>query len=210
MEKLGAGLRKYARFAQTLPFPDSDLFKMVGGKAKVLSYPEIQKYPTLDAMLHPHDACVVLYLQKPHYGHWCVFMRQHDGKGNEWVEFFDPYGKPMDTQLKDVDPSFLLSSGQNTHWLTELVEDSPYADKLVYNAYPLQHRENSVSTCGRWCALRVGLRQWPLDQFINVFKGKDSDLMATCWTSARLAPFATHELVQMTKKQSGGKRRRRK
>lgn len=198
-------LSRFARHAATLPFPDSDVTKMVAGRAKVLTYPELRGYHSLEQLMRPHDAVIILYMSKPHYGHWTAFMRQHDAKGDEWLEFFDPYGKPMDSQLSTIDPQFARESHQDQPWLTNLVEDSPLRNKLFWNKTKLQHASNSISTCGRWAALRVGLRNWPLKLFINVFQGKDSDLLATILTSKHLQQTAWPVIEQAMKK-SGGRR----
>lgn len=179
---------RFAKEAIQWPFPDGDLLAMVDGAATIVSYPDIAKYRTLEELLYPHDAVVILYLQKPDYGHWTLLMRQTAPDGSSFLEWFDPYAWKLDSELDKIDPAFRRASNQDRPWLSMLIAQSQYAAPggLFYNKVRLQKMARGINTCGRWVALRCALRSWPLPYFLRMFGGKDSDFLATCMTSSTI------------------------
>lgn len=142
----------------------------------VVSYPDIYKYPSIDALLGGRNACYILYCVKEGYGHWCCLTKR-----NNIVEFFDSYGGYPDTQLKYIPKKYAKNSHQDKEYLLSLLHRSPYI--ITYNSYKFQKKQKGVNTCGRWCALRVIFRELPLIEFKDMFLGKYSDEIASLMTT---------------------------
>lgn len=169
-------LKKVLKYYKGISLSDADVMKLVNGKAKVLVYSDLANYKTLDDAMGPHGALFLLYESQPDYGHWtCVFRR-----GN-LIEFFDSYGGFPDTQLEWIDDHFREISGQSYPLLTWLLYHSPY--DLSYNEHKFQKKGDDIATCGRWCSLRLAMKDMPLEEFYDAFHGRRSDDVVSILTS---------------------------
>ena len=75
-----------------------DILKALDSKVKIIQYPDISKYKTIDNLLAPYNRVVILYLTTKNYGHWvCIFKNK-----NNQIEFFDSYGIKPDNELKFI------------------------------------------------------------------------------------------------------------
>jgi hypothetical protein len=145
-------------------FSGEDVFRLCDGKVRVLKYKELARYRTLNEAMGPHRALVLLYETRDNYGHWCAIFAADD----DTLEFFDPYSMFPDDELDYIDPEFAKRSGQVPH-LTYLIMKSGYRD-IIYNREPLQRLRKDTNTCGRWCGLRICLRDMPLHKFVALFR----------------------------------------
>jgi len=167
---------------------DTDVMKIIDGKANLIRYPEMHKIDNIKQLLEPYGACVILYETKPHYGHWCCITLRNpetegfSKKGKQILEFWDSYGKPIDSQLSNIPRKYAQESHQDVPYLSHLLlkESCPY--KLSYNQYPFQELLPGVATCGRWVSLRILLKDAPLELFKELFHGMYSDEIATMIT----------------------------
>lgn len=158
-------MNQYIAKLKTIPFSSEDILNAVDGETKIVKYCDIHKFRNIDELLRPYNSVVILYQTKPNYGHWvCLHLN------NGILEFFDPYGKIIDSQLEHIDPNFRKVSYQDFPYLSKLMLDSPY--KLIYNKAPLQKQNSSVSSCGRHCAMRLILRDMPLLEYQNILLSK--------------------------------------
>ena len=66
-------MKKY----QAIALSDKQLMKLVKGRANLILYPDLHKYETIDEVLEPFGAAIILYVARTEpniYGHWtCVF-----------------------------------------------------------------------------------------------------------------------------------------
>jgi hypothetical protein len=139
-----------------------DITKMIP-TLKIVSYPELLKYRTIDEALDEKGRLMILYLTTDAYtGHWICLLKR--GKK---IEFFDPYGnlKP-DDQSDWVDENKLEEFDQDTHYLTKLLKECPY--KVVYNKFPLQSESRNITTCGRHCATRLYFKHLSLPEYTQM------------------------------------------
>src|SRR3990172_2535674 len=84
----------------------SEMMKLIANKARIMTYPELHDYDTIEEVLGPHQAVIILYLTSDNFGHWvCLFINKN---GN--INFFDSYSLMPDSQLKEIDIHF-----RNTH-----------------------------------------------------------------------------------------------
>lgn len=165
-------IRKYRDVALS----DKEVRNLVKERAKVVLYPEVSNYDTLDELLYPYEACFILYESKPNYGHWCCIFKQQ----NDLIEFFDPYGVYPDDELLLIPNDFRKESKQDKKYILGLMYYSPY--RLSYNEHQFQKKRKDIKTCGRWCSLRIILRDWPLEKFARIFQNTESDDLVTFLT----------------------------
>ena len=165
-----------------IPLSDGDIMKIVDGKSKVVTYPNIHKYSTLDELLSPFGSCCILYETHEHYGHWvCLTIRpEYTQKGKQIVEYFDSYGKMPDAPLDIIPAKFAMESKQDYPYLTSLMANCPY--KISYNEHQFQKMSPNVKDCGRWISIRILMKDLPLEMFCHFFKGLYSDSLATLLT----------------------------
>lgn len=160
------------------PMSDSDILSVVKGKCNVIKYRDLYKYQSVDELLYPYDACVILYETRPNYGHW-VALTKH----NNLIEYFNSYGDlgkggrygMPDSELAFIDRQFVKDSGQDNMYLTKLLSADDCNYDLSYNEFPFQKMDNQSATCGKWAAIRILLKELPLADFKDLFYGKYSD-----------------------------------
>lgn len=191
-------LREYRKKALT----GGELMKLVNNQARVITYPELRRYKTIDDVLGRKGACFLLFEARPNFGHWCCLIK----RGDE-IEFFNPYGGYPDDSLKYIPMHYRKISGQRYPLLSHLMDNSRY--KLAYNEYKFQKYGKNINTCGRWCALRVLFRDWSLDMFANIFKNEYGDELATLltmWVNKKYdIPLVVNEKELKTHKRSYGR-----
>ncbi len=126
---------------------------------KIIPYEVIHTYDDIDDLLAPYDKVVILYKTRDDYGHWTCLFRY----GN-MIEFFDPYGLMIDDQLKyNKSRKFKIENAQDHFYLTRLLAVAP--ETISYNHYKFQKFAVNITTCGRWCLLRLQNNDKPLKQF---------------------------------------------
>ena len=151
---------------------NDDIRNITNNKCKVISYHDLINVNNIDELFTIDNACIILYEMKQDFGHWTTLIRHNDSQ----IEFFDPYGFQMDTELK-------IAIYDNTPFLTNLFNKSNY--RLIQNTSQLQTLASEVNTCGRWCALRVVLKNIPLGEFVRYFTTNqhyNNDFWATALT----------------------------
>lgn len=141
---------------------DVEIINFLDNKTKILTYPELTKYETLDELLYPYDNVIILYLTGKNYGHWtCLFKLNNNN-----VEFFDPYAMKPDEELKLIPLHFRKINNQLFPHLSHLLYNSKYT--IHYNDYPLQEYVNDVNTCGRHCIVRLLFKNMSIDNYIKI------------------------------------------
>lgn len=141
---------------------DKEVLDLVHNRAELILYPDIYKYSSIDDMLGPHRAAIILFEAQPNYGHWVALF--NDGIN---LEFFNSYGGYPDDTLKFIDKKFRVISNQDKPYLSYLMMNSPYI--LHYNQYPFQKHNKDVKTCGRHAALRLVFRDLTIDEYKDMF-----------------------------------------
>lgn len=148
----------YTKKLNTLPYSDGNMRFVCEDRVNILSYRDIMKCDSLEEVLGPQGAAIILYETKPQYGHWVAFFRS----GPHEVEFFDSYGFPPDSELQFVPKSMGCYPR-----LEELCRKAGFT--CIYNKCKLQSDSSHVSTCGRWASVRVSMRKIKLEDFIGLF-----------------------------------------
>ena len=128
------------------PLSDADL-KTILGDCKIITYPELAKYNSLDELLpKQYDFVIVLLLETPQSGHWCALLRY-----SNTFEWFDSYGFPVDYDLSHwLTPLQRLKLGESKKYLTSLLQGRNY----IYNKVKYQQMKPNINTCGSHVAYR--------------------------------------------------------
>lgn len=177
------------------PLSDGDIESMMQGKVNIVYYPDVHKYKSVDELLHPYGCCIILYVSKPHTGHWvCLTVRpeihmKKNGNPKIILEYFNPYGSDNtfgysgmpDDELHFIDDQFRIENNEDYPYLTRLILNCDY--KLTYNEFPFQKLNSDIKTCGRWTVLRCLLRELSLEQFRDLFLGLYGDDLVTILTT---------------------------
>jgi len=152
------------------PISGENILQICNNEANLVVNSTLYQYKNIDEVLGKYGACIIFYDKKDDdIGHWSCIIR--NGK---FLEFFDPYSL-------DIDEPLQFTEGKS--YLKDLCWKSPYF--LTYNPYPIQKYKKNVSTCGRFCGLRILLRDMNIHAFANLFtsnKNYDPDFWATCIT----------------------------
>lgn len=171
-------LKQYEDIALT----DKAIFDILNGKFQLVLYPQLIYYASIDEVLGPHGACVLLFEAKENYGHWCCLWKLNKNT----VSFFNSYGGYPDDSLKYIPEHFAKISNQDVPYLSILLNKSPY--KLTYNEYDYQKHSPKIRTCGRHVCVRLICRKMTDDEYhdyIMYFTKKyniDPDEMVTLLT----------------------------
>ena len=149
------------------PLSDSNILKLVNGKANIMVYENLIHCKSIDEILKPCGACFLLYQNKPNFGHWCLIFKLNKNT----LEFFDPYGYIPDSELKFVPQEFRKLLNEDHTYLLRLLYNSPY--NIDYNEHRLQELAKNINTCGRWCVVRLWCKKMKLQKFANLFNCGD-------------------------------------
>ena len=168
-----------------VPLSSDDIYKILNGKCKIIIYPELLKYNTIDELFDDSFDCVViLYMHNKivngFYGHWCCIFKID----NKTIEFFDSYGKFCDDQLNSkIDTHFRKEYGLEYPLLTYLLYYTANKYKLTFNHH--KYQGPTTSTCGRHCCVRLLNRHMKLSDYNNYINSYDiaPDLFVTILTN---------------------------
>ena len=163
-------IEEIIRNAESYDLSAKDIEDICENKVKITAYSELVNVNSLDEIFSPEGNAIILYQTKQNFGHWVALL-----KNETHIEFFDSYGFKMDEELS-------FATYNNTPYLTNLFKKS--GEQLIYNDVRLQKFAHEINTCGRWTSLRVVLRDYPLNDFIDMFKSNGSAYDGDFWVSS--------------------------
>lgn len=140
------------------------------GINNIVTLSELKHFKTLKQLLGRQKACILLYETSENYGHWCCIFEVSP----DLVEFFDPYGFFIDSELKYVPQSFKDKKNLNHTFIIRLLLNSSYK-YIEWNNFPLQSQAEGVNTCGRHVILRLLHRDKTLNEYYNMVEGSGMD-----------------------------------
>jgi len=152
-------MNKLIKHYENVALSNQDIFKKVHGRVNIEVYPNLYKYRSIDELLGPYGACILLFESKPSYGHWVLIFKLSNSK----LEFFNPYGGYPDDTLLYIDDSFRKKTRQLKPRLSLLMLNSPY--ELSYNEFAFQKHKGDIKTCGRHCIVRLLCRNYNLYEY---------------------------------------------
>jgi len=134
------------------PLSDNELKTILGKDAKIVMYPDLAKYSTLEQLLpNPLDYCIILIVESENKfnisGHWTALL-----KYNGIYEYFDPYGNDVDVDLINwMDKKTRLRLHEDKPYLTFLLKGRNY----IYNKVKYEALRKGVNTCGSHSSYRI-------------------------------------------------------
>lgn len=147
------------------PLSSNEMINFMNGKAKVITYPNLHKYKTIEEVLNPYGVVFLLYNFKPKYGHWVALFKYPN---SNIIEHYDAYNYKVDEELNFVDKGFRNKNNMRFPHLTKLLYDSPY--EVQYNNYKHQKHSKNIATCGRHTLFRVIFKDLNIDEYNNLIK----------------------------------------
>lgn len=163
---------------QAYSLSDADI-KSYLPDAKIILYSDLINYISIEQLLPFNgDYLILLYQDSKHTGHWTCILRYKNT-----FEFFDPYGKYPDTQLKWVDNEIREELGIIDKFITNLFSNTNL--KVVYNTAPYQRNGDEINTCGRHVIYRLINKNLSLKDYHKLIKKetKDNDCNYDCVVS---------------------------
>ena len=146
-----------------------DNIREVLPECKIYTYNQLKNKKIEELLPSKKSYCIILYQNSPNSGHWTCLLRK-----NNIIEYFDSYGGKVDAPLKWISKEKNLKLGINKPYLSEMLKNSPNIYHLVYNDFDFQNLKNhDISTCGRWCLLRLLLYKYSdimIDDFKKIIK----------------------------------------
>ena len=134
------------------PLSDNELKTILGKDAKIVMYPDLAKYSTLEQLLpNPLDYCIILIVESENKynisGHWTALL-----KYNGIYEYFDPYGNDVDVDLINwMDKKTRVRLHEDKPYLTFLLKGRNY----IYNKVKYEALRKGVNTCGSHSSYRI-------------------------------------------------------
>lgn len=181
IKKMSAKLNKIVNSEITKALTPNEIFSIAGKTCNVIKYPDLSEFNSIDEIFEEgnslyglmrkdlpfdEDSCIILYMSKPNFGHWCTVNRYRDKNGNtKRIDFLDSYGDMIDDQLDYINNKFRGQSNQLTAHLCKLLDK---ADVPVhFNNVQLQVFGGNISTCGRYAALFLKHNNMKVENFTN-------------------------------------------
>jgi len=144
------------------PLSGNEVLTICGGKANILTYPEIHQYERIEDILKD-GSCIILYEYSNTngnvFGHYtCVNQIKPDE-----YEMFDSFGVLPDKERFFIDHLYRTRTNQDYPYLLTLLDKS--GKKISYNHHVLQSED--TSTCGRYVGLRILFKNMSLKEFTD-------------------------------------------
>lgn len=156
-----------------------EISMLLNKKVNIVTYPELINYKTLDELLGPNEAVIILYETKKRSGHWTLLFKLDDNT----VEHFDSYGIVPDDELEFIKESYRNISNQDIPYLSQLLYNSKY--NIEYNEFPLQEKRKNINTCGRHVVVRLLYRDHDIYEYVNMLTNSTNnpDIFVTYFTN---------------------------
>lgn len=139
---------------------NSDQMRMLNPDARLLLYDQIEDMNSIDQVFGGYQKVIVLYLlQSAHEGHWCCLFKR-----GQQLNYFDSYGKPVDAELKLLDPALR----EKLHEKHDRLKQLTWARPPVYNEVCLQ--SPYTQTCGMFVTHRLHHSYLNSKDYVELFR----------------------------------------
>ena len=144
-----------------------DVQRYLGDDAGVVVYSDafFPGGPSVRDLLRrwPWRAVIMLTRSSEQYGHFTALFERPTPRGTS-LEIFDSYGRQADVYNSQLAPTMRARLGQTAPFLLEAIARSGY-DRVYWNDVDFQRSAPNVTTCGRWCVVRLYKRALTVAQF---------------------------------------------
>ena len=135
------------------PLSGTDIKEALHGRVNILRASELSRYTSIDDVLSPWGAAVILYEHEPGgVGHWVTVVRLED-QDHPTIAYADPYGREIDDVIVEQSKAERAKVGQYAPTLSFLLATSNPRYIIDYMDSKLQGKNSSV--CGRYSILRA-------------------------------------------------------
>lgn len=162
--------------SEKIELTGEQLHNITEGKCRIVAYEALEDFQNIDQCFQGFEGLIILYQKDRTDGHWTLLMRRSENL----LEFFDPYGLKLDSELRFSDYNLRRHKGEMIPHLSALIDNSDY--KLIQNTVQLQKLQKDYNTCGRWVGVRFLMREFSLNKFVKLFEGVDSDYTISSMT----------------------------
>tara|TARA_R110000782_G_C14627227_1_gene393976 strand:+ start:121 stop:669 length:549 start_codon:yes stop_codon:yes gene_type:complete len=167
-------IKKLVENLESVELTDSDILDITRNKTNLMVYEDLEKYNDINDVLGEHGACIILFQTKSATeGHWTLIFRSSP----KTLTFFDPYGIPVDSEIKLSPFQLRIHEGKEVPHLSHLINQSEY--KLLQNTTRYQQIFKNIADCGRHCCVRLLFRKYSPTRYkkfiLNSFEGMNPD-----------------------------------
>ena len=144
---------------------NTQIYKIVG-TVKIIKYPDIANYKTIFEIFGLDNKFIIFFETEDNsVGHWeCCFINRN----KKIIEFFDSYGLEPDQAEEFLNSNLQLKLKENKPLLKPLFKDAQNSGyNCIYSSFRYQEMKGNISTCGRWCSIRLKYMNLTDDQFFT-------------------------------------------
>jgi len=152
--------------------------KLLNPDAKILKYPDLYKYDSVEEIFGDKRKVIILYLMiNDSVGHWTTLFLNQDG-----INFFDPYGVPPDFEFELLSKRKRTQLDQEQDYLLQML--SPH--KVIFNN--ITYQEQGTMTCGCFVSHRLNHSHLNDPQYFSIFadSNKRPDNLVADWCFSKL------------------------
>lgn len=161
-----------SKYNKNYALSNEDVQKIAGDDTKVINYPDLYQYKSIEQLFNNTQKVIILYLtdvdhqDQSYFGHWVALTIRENH-----IVFFDSYGYMPDSEIKfNKSQQKREELNQTSNYLTKLLYEYCLKGKIVeYNQYKFQKKGGRIATCGRWASIQTRFKNIPLDTFQKVF-----------------------------------------
>jgi len=139
-----------------------DIHKLCPG-IPIWMYPQLSKMNSTKDLFKGKNACIILILTSPSFGHWISVLQYPD-----MIQVHDSYGIPIDSELHWINEHFREENNEQVPHLSHLLQKD--GRKITHNTYKLQSKAQGVNTCGRHASERVIKHSLQLNDYVKFLK----------------------------------------
>lgn len=158
-------------------FTDKQILKVAGADTKLITYPQLKRFKTIDDVFGNKNKVIILYIHNETNnnieGHWCCIIRHPS-----YIEFFDSYAMMPDDIIMMKSSDDRENTHQEHNYLSKLLYDSEMP--VEYNEFPYQEQSDDINTCGAHTGIRCRFSDIDLTDYQYIFNtlkshGVDTD-----------------------------------
>ena len=159
-----------------------DIKKALDNKVKLITYSDLMEYNNIFDVLKPYNKVVILFETTGKLiGHYTCLFKCNSEITGESIIFFDPYGMKPEKELNYAPDWLKEVTNAKKNLLYRLFQQDTI--QIRYNQHDLQKWSKKISTCGRWCIVRLMYPEYDENEFYKFFKDnakkKDYDKIVT-------------------------------
>jgi hypothetical protein len=142
-----------------------------------IMYTDIEKFATIDDMLHPiSKACVILIQYTDTIGHFvCTYLATDpDNRKVQALHWFDSFGREKN-YFEKLHKS-LAKTGRNEYTKSLFFDLLRRSNVPSLNWFDYKIQNDKSKLCGAWCLLRIKHKDMSDSDFYKRFKNHEKEL----------------------------------